>query len=189
MRQRKNYSGFAIGNNIILRAIEPEDLDFLYRLENDAAFWHTSENNEPRSRYGLKHYLAQCTGDFLSRGSLQLVITNTETGETLGYVELYNLLLYHRRAEVGILIAPEHQQKGLGTQVLKTWIPQALKNFGLHKIVAYVVNNNIGSLKAFKRAGFHTEATLKEWFWNEGEWHDVEVLTMNLETVGTSPER
>jgi diamine N-acetyltransferase len=38
---------------IKLRAIEPEDLDLLYRIENDADLWAVGATNVPYSRYTL----------------------------------------------------------------------------------------------------------------------------------------
>ena len=34
-------------NNLILRALEPSDLDFLYTLENDQALWSVSNTLIP----------------------------------------------------------------------------------------------------------------------------------------------
>ena len=33
-----------------LRALEPEDIDFLYQLENDQTLWEVSETQAPFSR-------------------------------------------------------------------------------------------------------------------------------------------
>ena len=30
-----------------LRAMEPEDLDLLYQIENDSSIWHVGTNNVP----------------------------------------------------------------------------------------------------------------------------------------------
>lgn len=38
---------------IHLRAIEPEDLDVLYNIENDTEVWNVSTTNVPYSRYIL----------------------------------------------------------------------------------------------------------------------------------------
>ena len=43
---------------IRLRAIEPEDLDLLYRIENDADLWAVGTTNVPYSRYTLHDYIA-----------------------------------------------------------------------------------------------------------------------------------
>ena len=42
---------------IRLRALEPEDLELLYRWENDSALWEFSSTLAPFSRYLLKEYI------------------------------------------------------------------------------------------------------------------------------------
>ena len=37
------------GRLIYLRALEPEDLEFIYNLENDMSFWHLSNTQTPYS--------------------------------------------------------------------------------------------------------------------------------------------
>ena len=46
------------GNKIHLRALELEDLDYLYALENDESIWEVSNTTTPYSRFVLKQYLA-----------------------------------------------------------------------------------------------------------------------------------
>jgi diamine N-acetyltransferase len=40
--------------DIYLRALEPEDLDFLYQIENDSSIWQYGANKAPVSRFCLK---------------------------------------------------------------------------------------------------------------------------------------
>ena len=42
------------GEKIILRALEPEDLNFLYQIENNESFWEVSHTQTPFSKYILK---------------------------------------------------------------------------------------------------------------------------------------
>ena len=48
-----------LGKNINLRALEPEDLDFLFSTENNESFWEVSNTQAPFSKYILQ-YLEQC---------------------------------------------------------------------------------------------------------------------------------
>ena len=48
-----------VAENIRLRALEPEDLDWLYRIENDEHVWKWGNSNVPYSRYALKKYIAE----------------------------------------------------------------------------------------------------------------------------------
>ena len=43
---------------IFLRALEPEDLDFLYEMENDESLWEVGSTNVPYSRQMLLDYIA-----------------------------------------------------------------------------------------------------------------------------------
>ena len=45
------------GEKVRLRALEPEDLDFLYTTENDTNFWKVSNTQVPFSRFLLKQYI------------------------------------------------------------------------------------------------------------------------------------
>ena len=47
-------------NKILLRAMEPEDLELLYQIENNPALWKVGVTNVPYSRYQLRDYLARC---------------------------------------------------------------------------------------------------------------------------------
>ena len=40
-------------NKIKLRAIEPEDLELLYKIENDVRLWNVGATNVPYSKYTL----------------------------------------------------------------------------------------------------------------------------------------
>ena len=50
-----------------LRAMEPEDLDFLYAMENDKEVWDVGCTNVPYSRYVLHDYIANASNDILCR--------------------------------------------------------------------------------------------------------------------------
>ena len=42
---------------IKLRALEPEDIDFLYQLENEEALWEVSDNQLPFAKHLLQDYI------------------------------------------------------------------------------------------------------------------------------------
>ena len=41
-----------------LRALEPEDLEILYTIENNQSEWNVGATNVPYSRYVLRDYIA-----------------------------------------------------------------------------------------------------------------------------------
>ena len=54
---------------IRLRAPEPEDLELLYKWENDTSLWLAGNTRAPYSRFQLKQYIA---GTSLFTGKLQI---------------------------------------------------------------------------------------------------------------------
>ena len=59
-----------------LRAMEPEDLDFLYNIENDRELWNVGNTNVPYSRYVLHDYIANATNDIYSDGMPVIGVPN-----------------------------------------------------------------------------------------------------------------
>lgn len=48
---------------MILRALEPEDIDFLYWLENERSLWEVSDTQLPFARHLLEDYLYRAKQD------------------------------------------------------------------------------------------------------------------------------
>ena len=93
-----------------LRAIEPEDLDLLYQIENDQSLWQVGTTNVPYSRYTLHDYIANSSDDIYADRQVRLMVENDE-GETVGIVDLVQFSPQHQRAEVGIVILNAHRRK------------------------------------------------------------------------------
>lgn len=63
-------------------------------------------------------------------------------------------------AEVRLAVARPYQRRGLGTAMLRELVRVAT-SCGVEKIVASVVDNQVGAIRAFEKRGFHREAVLK----------------------------
>ena len=100
-----------------LRAIEPEDLDLLYRIENDARLWNVGTSNVPYSRYVLHDYVAHVTNDIYTDRQVRMMIDNAE-GQTVGIVDLVNFDPANRRAELGLVILNDCRRRGYATATL-----------------------------------------------------------------------
>ena len=77
------------GSNILLRAVEPDDLDFLYRCENDTSVWRYGTTTAPYSRFTLKQYIEEAQAlcervALVNRGKLQKLDTPDALIEELG---------------------------------------------------------------------------------------------------------
>lgn len=155
--------------------MEPEDLDVLYRIENDMALWNVGCTNVPYSRYTLHNYIADNTNDIYTDKQLRLMVEN-DKGETVGIVDLMNFEPRHQRAELGIVIMDKYRNCGYATAAIKEVIGYARNILHIHQLFAFIDINNEESLNVLTSIGFERKAVLKDWLCKGDHFVDA-VLT------------
>ena len=75
------------GNNIYLRALEPEDLEFIYKIENNESVWEVSNTQTPYSRFLIRQYLENAHQDIYEAKQLRLAICLNDTFEAVGLID------------------------------------------------------------------------------------------------------
>lgn len=165
-------------NRIRLRALEPEDLDFLYKWENNTEWWGVGSTLTPYSRYHLKEYIAESHRDIYELKQLRLVVELKENGLPVGLVDLYDFDPRHKRAGVGILLDTHFQKNGLATDALQLIKEYAFTHLNLHQLFAFIPVKNEASQKLFTRCGFDTTGKLTDWLCINDTFEDVLVLQL-----------
>lgn len=158
-----------------LRAMEPEDLEMLYDLENDPSVWDVSATNVPYSRKVLIEYITSSRCDIYADGQVRLMVDNEE-GETVGIVDLTSFDPQHRRAELGIVIKRAYRGKGFGKSILYEICQYARQVIHLHQIYAIVSCENTNCLSLLKMFGFQGDMCLKDWVLKDEEYGDAYFL-------------
>ena len=158
---------------IHLRALEPDDLEFLYALENDTDIWGVSDTLAPVSRHTLREYLAHASTGFYVVGQLRLVITTEIGGPAVGVVDLFGFDALHLRAGVGITIRRAERRRGYARQALALLLDHARTVLRLHQVYATVGADNVPSRRLFRAAGFRVVGTRKQWLRTADGWRDA----------------
>ncbi|MBP5571012.1 MAG: GNAT family N-acetyltransferase [Prevotella sp.] len=167
------------GKNIRLRAIEPEDLDILYEIENDRRLWDVGATNVPYSRYSLHNYIASQTNDIFADRQLRLMIEN-EDGQTIGIVDLMNFDPQHQRAEIGIVVMTPWRRKGYAKEVIAQIVKYSNERLHLHQLYAFVATDNEASLRLFRKSGFVSGSVLTDWLFDGCDYHDALLVQLFL---------
>ncbi len=150
-------------DNILLRKPEPEDLDFLYSLENDTNIWWVSDTRSPFSRWQIKQHIENSVYDIYTNKELRLIITDKKTGKALGVVDLFEFDPGHKRAGIGIVVLPEYRNQKIAEQSLLIIIDYCFNLINLNQIWCYIDSKNQISIKLFEKFGFVKNGELKEW--------------------------
>jgi diamine N-acetyltransferase len=157
---------------IILRPLEPEDLDLLYVWENNTEIWELSNTRTPFSKYVLKEYLKNSVKDIYEVKQLRLIIEN-ELHRAVGAVDLFDFEPYHLRAGVGILInSIRDRGMGYAADALEALSEYAQNTLGMKQIYANIAEDNKNSISLFKKSGFIRTGIKKCWIKTTTGWKD-----------------
>ena len=165
--------------DIHLRALEPEDIGFLYRWENDPEVWRVSETTAPYSKYVLKRYIETSHLDIYETKQQRFVIVHSQTNIPVGAIDLFDFDPFNRRAGVGILIYDEQMRgKGFAAQALDKLVEYAFDVLGLHQLYCNIPTDNTPSYELFSRSGFIQAGIRRDWIRVGEQWKDE--LTLQL---------
>lgn len=160
------------GDKVFLRALEPDDLDFLFSVENNEEFWEVSSTSTPYSRFILKQYLENAHKDIYAVKQLRLMICTIDKSPA-GFIDLFDFDPKNSRAALGIIIKnKQNRQKGYGAEALALLCKYCFTHLELHQVYANVGVDNVSSKLLFEKAGFENTGRKKDWVRVNGTFKD-----------------
>jgi len=161
-------------NNLKLRAPEPEDIDFLFELENDQKLWHLSNTLTPFSRFDLEQFVLQSDKDLFKTKQVRfMIVRETKSGSQLiGAIDLFDFDPIHHRAGLGIVITEKERKKGYAGKALDLIIDYSFNVLELHQLYCNIESTNTESIKLFSKKGFELTGVKKDWNKRKGKWVD-----------------
>ena len=161
------------GIHLFLRALEPEDLDFVYSIENDESIWNVSTTQTPYSKFLIRQYLENAHQDIYEAKQLRLAICKNDTEEVIGLIDLFDFDPRNNRAGIGIVIQNlNYRGKGYGAESLQLLINYSFNQLNLHQLYANIGVENDTSLKLFSTFGFQKCGVKKDWNLIENTYQD-----------------
>lgn len=165
---------------IRLRALEPEDLDLLYRWENDSSLWEFGATLAPFSRYALREYIANAVHQTIYEArQLRLMIELLSDRQAVGILDLFDFDPHNRRAACGILVDRPFHGYGYGSRSMALLRDYAFSFLGLRQLYVHIPAHNMDSLRLYERFGFERTGLLKDWVvTDDRHYADVYVLQL-----------
>ena len=157
---------------LLLRPFAGGDFDALLAMHSraDVARWTYWE---PRGEGEVRETLARkvaaraiaVDGDVLSLAGVL-----RDNGDVVGDFNLWWQSREHRQGEIGFIVHPDHQGRGLATEASRVLLRLGFEELGLHRIVGTLEARNLASARVLERLGMRREAHLVENEWVKGEW-------------------
>lgn len=162
-----------------LRAVEPEDVDFMLECEEDRESAKWSDYTAPFSRHQLIVYAETYDADPFAAGQLRLIIED-ESRNRIGIADLFGISQRDSKAYAGICIHPSYRGKGWSETALKALIDFCRDRLGLTKLVAEVATVNHRAAAVFRKCHFTELCILPAWHKIGQTYFDFHLFTLDL---------
>ena len=167
------------GKNIYLRALEPNDLEFVYAMENDQNIWEVSNTQTPYSRFLVRQYLENAQQDIYEAKQLRLAICQDEDFPAIGLIDLFEFDPKNNKAGVRIVIQQDDNRKqNIGSEALELLIKYSFYNLNLHQLYANISIENEASIALFTKFGFEKTGIKKDWILLNGQYLDEAIFQL-----------
>lgn len=166
-------STFLEGDQITLKTIEQEDVEFLQRITEPKVRRYIEIMRTPFSRDSWEEYIEEITND----DSIVSLLVCTDN-EPVGEVMFRPINRDNGRAEIGLWLVPESWRKGIGTEATSLMVRYGFEELRLHRITAQPLGTNQAAKNLLSEIGFVHEGTQREAVFTNGEYVDREFYAM-----------
>lgn len=162
--------------DVELFGLEPDDVtDEYVAWLNDPAVNRYLESRFVRHTLQTTRQFVQAVAD--SRDSTLFGIRYAPGRQHVGNIKLGPVDWHHRRAEIGLLIGDRAVWgRGIAARAIELVTRHAFDGLGLFKVTAGCYASNVGSRRAFEKAGFVVEAIRRRHFLLDGVPEDAVLL-------------
>jgi [ribosomal protein S5]-alanine N-acetyltransferase len=165
-------------NRLLLRQIENSDAESILKYLSD---------EEVMKHYGLESF--QTAEDALDEISWYHSIFNENTGirwgitlkeenEVIGSCGFLNMVVQHRRTDIGYELSRNHWSKGIASEALEAVIKHGFQEMDLQRIQALIDVPNIQSQKLVEKQGFIKEGLLRKYEYTRGKFDDLYMYSL-----------
>ena len=158
-----------------LRAIEERDLALFERFATDPAYSEPFEWGGHRAPHA---YRRRFEDDGFLDGEQRFLAVARGDGPALGWVAWRDPKPFRQEGttwEIGILLAPEHRGKGVGSAAQRLLAAYLFAHTRVHRLTANTELENLAEQRALEKSGFRREGVLREAGFREGRHRDVVV--------------
>lgn len=157
------------GNKVVLRFIEPSDLEEIRNMTNDAEQEYMIGGwSFPAAKKHQEDWYQRILSD---KNNIRFAIEFE--GSFVGLVTLTDIDWKNRRAKSGIrltLSAPKKQ--GIATDALMAMLGYAFEELDLRRIYATIIEHNMISRKLHAKCGYKEEGLLRQSVYKRGKYHN-----------------
>ncbi len=174
------------GKRIRFRAVEPADLDRFLVWINDPDVTENLLQQLPISSVEEKSWYEKMMALPPARHVMVIEIRKSSDGITrsdewiaIGNIQFISMDERLGSASVGIMIGEkDHWDNGYGTEAMQLMLAHGFNTLNLNRIYLSVCKKNLRGIRAYEKAGYKLEGTLREAHYQHGEYSDMLIMSV-----------
>jgi len=158
------HDGWLIGARVILRPVVPDDLDAFISMFTAPGMeqWWPGDDREKLAREQLDH------GNDSTKFAIVL------DGVVVGVIHAHEETdPEYRSAGIDIALHPDHHERGLGTDAVRTLARHLFDERGHHRITIDPAADNGRAIRCYEKVGFRPIGVMRQYErGHDGTFHD-----------------
>lgn len=163
---------------LIFKEFEIDDSQALFNLRSNAQTMRFMDSYPYKTIQDAVLAIQENRLAFQEKKGINWSIFEKENNQFIGYFGFWRFFRHNCRAEIGYALHPDYWGKGYMSETLKTMLPFAFEEFGLHSIAANVNTKNESSIRLLEKNGFVQEAHFKEDYFFDGRYIDSLIFSL-----------
>ncbi len=167
------------GNRVRLRGVERGDLPKFQEWLNDTEVSDNLSVYLPLSTVDEEQWFDAASRLPAEEKPLSIEVNEGHGWRLIGNLGFFNLEWANRCAEFGIFIGDKSVwNRGYGTETVQLLLRHAFETLNLHRIYLRVYSTNRRARRAYEKAGFVLEGTMREAVYRHGCYADIHIMSV-----------
>jgi ribosomal-protein-alanine N-acetyltransferase len=163
---------------LLLRRVNQQDAKEIFSLRSDAETMKYVPRPLAKTTEEALEHIALIDSKIETNEGINWAITLKGSPKLIGIIGHYRIKPEHFRAEIGYMLLPEFQGKGIVTEAITKVVEYGFNEMKLHSIEAIIDPDNTASAKVLEKNNFVKEAHLKENEFYDGKFLDTVIYSL-----------
>jgi [ribosomal protein S5]-alanine N-acetyltransferase len=175
-----NFDPFPVleTENLNLRRLITADVEEILSLRGNPETMKYIPRPLAKTKEDALEHIAMIDAKIENNEGINWAITLKDDSKVIGIIGHYRIKPEHYRAEIGYMLLPEFNGRGIITEAIKEVVKYGFNTMKLHSIEAIIDPENLASEKVLQKNGFVKEAHLKENEFFEGRFLDTVIYSL-----------
>ncbi len=165
-------------DRLYLRRVANEDVNEIFALRSNKETMKYIPRPLVKTTDDALAHIAMIDEKIVTNEGINWAIALKDSPKLIGIIGHYRIKPEHFRAEIGYMLLPEYQRKGIISEAIKEVVKYGFEILKLHSIEAIIDPENWASEKVLLKNGFVKEAHLKENEYYDGRFLDTVIYSI-----------